>query len=393
MDDFHDFGGDVFFDVVRDGGSVVAVGVHGDGGVDGLQERLFVDSGDKEAGLVKCFGAFGAGADADCRERMAHTREEGAFFGERAAVAYDGECVHLQTVVVVESEGFVLYHSLVELESAGGKAVAAARVAAVEYRHVVLFGHLVDGGEEAREVLLGVDVLFAVGAQQYVLALGEAEAFVDVARLDGFQVLVQDFGHGAAGHVGAFLGESAFGQVAAGVFRVGHVHVADDVDDAAVGFLWQALVLAAVARFHVENGNVQALRGDGREATVGVAEDEQCIGLAGDHQLVAAVDDVTDGSAEVVTHGIHVDFGILEAQVLEEHAVQIVVVVLAGVRQKAVEVLAALVDDGREADDFGAGTHDNQEFQLAVVGKFHVGVICLYLHNNFPFVIASRCSQ
>ena len=95
LDDFDDLRGDVFFDVIRDGGSVVAVGVHGDSGVDGLQERLFVDSGDKEAGLVKRFGAFGAGADAHGRERVAHTREEGAFFGERAAVAHDGERVHL----------------------------------------------------------------------------------------------------------------------------------------------------------------------------------------------------------------------------------------------------------------------------------------------------------
>ena len=28
LDDFHDFGGDVFFDVVRHGDAVVAVGVH-----------------------------------------------------------------------------------------------------------------------------------------------------------------------------------------------------------------------------------------------------------------------------------------------------------------------------------------------------------------------------
>ena len=37
------------------------------------------------------------------------------------------------------------------------------------------------------------------------------------------------------------------------MFGVGHVHVADDVHDAAVGLFGQAFVLAAVARFHVEN--------------------------------------------------------------------------------------------------------------------------------------------
>ena len=71
---------------------------------------------------------------------MADTREEGAFFGERAAVAYDGEGVHLQAVVIVETERFVLNHALVELEATCGKAVTAARVATVQNRHVVLPG-------------------------------------------------------------------------------------------------------------------------------------------------------------------------------------------------------------------------------------------------------------
>ncbi len=175
LDDLHDLGRDVFFDVVGHGDAVVAVLVHRDGGVDSLQEGLFVDAGDEEASLVKRFGAFRAGADADCRERVADACEEGAFFGECAAVAYDGESVHLQAVVVVESERFVLNHAPVKFEARGGKAVTAARVATVQNRHVVLFGHLVDGGKEAREVLLGIDVFFAVGAEQNVLALFEAE--------------------------------------------------------------------------------------------------------------------------------------------------------------------------------------------------------------------------
>ena len=293
---------------------------------------------------------------------MTDACKEGAFFGERATVAHDGKCIHLQAVVVMESEGFVLNHALVELEARGGKAVTAARVATVQNRYFILFGHLVDGGKEAREVLFGVDVFFAVGAEQNVLALFEAEAGVNVAGFDLREVLVQDFGHGATGHVRAFLGQTAVSEVTAGMFGVGHVHIADDVHDAAVGLFGQALVLAAVARFHVENRDVQALCGDGRKATVGVAENQQCVRLASDHELVAAIDDVTHGCSEIVTDGIHVNFRILEAQVLEEHAVQVVIVVLAGVRKNAVKVLAALVDDCREADNFGAGSHDNQKF-------------------------------
>ena len=277
----------------------------------------------------------------------------------------------------------MLNHALVELEARSGKAVTAARVATVQNRHVVLFGHFVDGGKEAREVLFGVDVFFAVGAEQNVLALFEAEAGVNVARFDLREVLVQNFGHGAASHIRAFLGQAAVSKIAASVFGVGHVHVTDDVHDAAVGLFGQAFVLAAVASFHVENRDVQALCGNGGKTAVGVAENQQCIGLAGNHEFVAAIDDVADCRTEVVAHGIHVDFGILEAQVLEEHAIQVVIVVLAGVRENAVKVLAALVDDCREADDFRARTHDNQKLQLAVVGEFHIRVVSFNVHIFF----------
>ena len=109
---------------------------------------------------------------------MTDACKDGAFFGKRAAVAHDGECIHLQAAVVMESERFVLNHALVELEARGGKAVTAARVTAVQNRHIVLFGHFVDGGKEAREVLFCVDVFFAVGAEQNALAFFEAEAGV-----------------------------------------------------------------------------------------------------------------------------------------------------------------------------------------------------------------------
>ena len=61
----------------------------------------------------------------------------------------------------------------------------------------------------------------------------------------------------------------------AGVFGISHVHVVDDIDDAAVRLFGEAFVLATVARFHVENRNVQALSGNRRKATVGVAENQQ----------------------------------------------------------------------------------------------------------------------
>ena len=354
LDDFHDLGTHVFFDVVGHRDAVITISVHRDGSIDSLQQRLFVNASDKEASLVDCFGAFGTGTNAHSRERVADTREERTFFGERAAIAHNGKSIHLQAVVVMETKRFMLNHTLVKLKATCCKAVAATRVATVQNRHVILFSHLVDCRKETIEVLFSIDIFFAVGAQQNVLALGKTKARMNIACFDRNQVLVQDFCHRATRHVSTFLGQATVRQITASMFRISHIHIANNINDAAVSFFGQAFILATVPRFHMENGNVQALCRNCRKAAISIAKDKHGIGLASNHQLVAAVDDVAYRCAQVIAHGIHIDFRILEVQVLEEHAVQVVVVVLAGVRQNAVKVLAALVDDRGKADDFGA---------------------------------------
>ena len=61
------------------------------------------------------------------------------------------------------------------------------------------------------------------------------------------------------------------------VLAVRQVHVADHVNDPPVGLLGQALVLAAVACLHVEDGDVKALRADGGEAAVGLSQHQSCL--------------------------------------------------------------------------------------------------------------------
>ena len=332
-----------------------------DGGVDGLQQPLLGDAGQREAGLVQRLGALGGGADAHRRERMPDTREEAGLLGQRAGVGDHGEGVHLQAVVVVEAHGLVHAHARVELEAGGLQALAGARVAGVQDRHVVFLGQGVDRGEQAREVRLGVDVLLAVRREEHV-ALGlKAELGEDVGGLDLIQICAQDLGHGRARDVGALRRAAGVLEVAAGVLGVGQVDVGDHVDDAAVGLLGQALVLAAVARLHVEDGDVEPLGRDGGQAAVGVAQDQQRVGLHLHHELVARGDDVAHGLAEVRAHGVQVDVRVVQRQVAEEDAVERVVVVLPGVRQQAVEVAAALLDDFGQADDLGAGSHDDQQ--------------------------------
>ena len=79
----------------------------------------------------------------------------------------------------------------VEPEAGSLQALAGARVAGVQDRHVVFLGQCVDRGEQAREIGLGVDVLLAVGGQQHV-ALGlQAELREDIGRLDLVQVVAR----------------------------------------------------------------------------------------------------------------------------------------------------------------------------------------------------------
>ena len=361
LDNLHHFGGDVFLHVIRHGDADVAVFVHLHGGVHSLEEAVRIDACQDETSLVQSLGALRGGANTHRREGVSHAGEETALLGQSAAVADHGEGVHLQAVVVVEAQGLVLDHPLVQLEAGLLQTLFAARMAAVQHGHVVLLRHLVDGSKEAYEVLLRVDVFLPVGGKQNVLALFQSQAGVDVAGFDFLQILVEHFGHGAAGDVGALLGQAVLRQVTAGVLRVAQVHVGDNVHDAAVGLLRQALVFAAVAGFHVEDGDVQPLGADDAEAGVGIPQHQDGVGLQLRHQVVAFGDDVPHGLAQGVPHRVQVDVRVGQLQVVEEHAVEVVIVVLAGVGQEGVEILPALGDGRCQADDLRPGTHDDEK--------------------------------
>lgn len=338
--------------------------------MDGLEQPLLGDAGQREAGLVQRLGALGGSADANGRERAPNACKEAGLLGQGAGVGNHGEGVHLQAVVVVESHGLVHAHAQVQLEAGGLQALAGARVAGVQDRHVVFLRERVDRREQAREVRLGVDVLLAVGRKQHV-ALGlQTELGEDIRSLDLVQVGTKDLCHGRARDIGALRGAAGVPEVTARVLGVCQVDVGDHVDDAAVSLLGQALVLAAVARLHVEDGDVEPLGRDGGKAAVGVAQDEKRVGLHLNHELIARGDDVAHGFAQVGAHGV-------QRQVAEEDAVERVVVVLPGVRQQAVEVAAALLDDLGQADDLGAGAHDDQQLQAAII--FEMNILFNYL--------------
>ena len=306
--------------------------------------------------------------------------EEAAFLGKGAAVRHHRKGVHLQAVVIMESQGLMLNDAFVQFKAAGLKALAATGMTAVEDGHVILFCHLIDGGKEAHKVLLCVYVFFTVGREQYVLSFLQAKAFMNVTRLNLSKVIMQYFCHGAACYVGTFLGQTAVCKIAAGVLAVGHVDITYDIYNTAVSLLWQALILAAVTGFHVEDGDMQALGTYHAEAAVGITQHQNGIRIGLHHQLITLVYDVTHGGTKVITYGIHIYIRVFQLKVLEEHAVQVIVIVLAGMCQQTIKILTALVNYCRQADYLWAGSYYYQQFDFSIVFKlYHISFIWNYI--------------
>ena len=197
---------------------------------------------------------------------------------------------------------------------------------------------------------------------------------------------MEHLGHGRAGDISSLLGKARIRQIPAGVLGIGHVHIGNDVHNPPVGFLGQALILAAVARLHMENGDVQPLGADDGQTGVGITQHQHRVGLNAHHQLVGLGDDVAHGFPQVGTHGVQVHLRIGKLQVVEEHAVQVIVVVLPRVGQNHVKIAPGFVDHRRQPDDLRPGADNNQKLQLSVIPEGNVRII----RHNFSFIPVQR---
>ena len=117
---------------------------------------------------------------------------------------------------------------------------------------------------------------------------------------------------------------------------------------------------------------MEALCADHGQAGVCVAEHQNRVRHDLRHQLVAARDDVAHGLAQVRADRVQVDLGIVQFEVVEEHAVKVVVVVLPCVRKNLVKIFPALLDHRYQADDLRPCADNDQQLQLAVFFPIHV---------------------
>ena len=106
---------------------------------------------------------------------------------------------------------------------------------------------------------------------------------------------------------------------------------------------------------------MQPLGPNDAEAGVGVPQHQDGVGLQLRHQVVAFGDDVPHGLAQGVPHRVQVDVRVGQLQVVEEHAIEVVVVVLAGVGQDGVEILPAFGNHRGQADDLRPCAYDDEK--------------------------------
>lgn len=115
--DLHHLGADILVHIVGDGDAMLTVTAELDGGVNGLEQGLLVDTSNDEVAFVNGFGTLCRGTDADGGEGVADAGKERGFLGKGAAIADNGEGIHLEAVVVVEAEGLMLNDTGVKLEA------------------------------------------------------------------------------------------------------------------------------------------------------------------------------------------------------------------------------------------------------------------------------------
>ena len=76
---------------------------------------------------------------------------------------------------------------------------------------------------------------------------------MNIAGFNLLQVGMKDFCHGGTRNIGPFFGQTTFGKVSPGVFRLRHIDIGDNIHNATVRFFRQTFILAAVTSFHMKN--------------------------------------------------------------------------------------------------------------------------------------------
>jgi hypothetical protein len=123
------------------------------------------------------------------------------------------------------------------------------------------------------------------------------------------------------------------------------------IDDASIDLLGHALIEAAIPSLHMEDGDFSSLRRDDGKATVGVAEDQQCIGPNGLEHSIHRNDNVANRLSSARAGTVQECIWLPDIEVAKKNLVELVIVILPGVNQHVVAVFIQARDDARQANN------------------------------------------
>ena len=216
------------------------------------------------------------------------------FLSDGSAVTEHRLRLHLKVNIVTEPERFEQLYAWMEQCTRRFDALASARMRRNDHRHVIGRGDGVEQRHHAVEIGVGVDVFLAMSTHDEEAFRLEAHACERVRRFDLVAVVLKNLAHRTTGLDDHVRRKTLTQQIFARDLAVSQVDVCDMIDDAAIDFLGHALVEATISCLHVEGRNLASLRRDEREAAVGVAQDEYCIGAQLGEQLVGCDDDLAN---------------------------------------------------------------------------------------------------
>jgi hypothetical protein len=78
---------------------------------------------------------------------MSDGKIEAALLRKGARVRHDGECMHLELVVIIEAEGFIDSDTRIQFETGCFQPLLTSRMAGIEDRHIILLSKSIDCSE------------------------------------------------------------------------------------------------------------------------------------------------------------------------------------------------------------------------------------------------------
>src|SRR5271169_4418502 len=142
---------------------------------------------------------------------------------------------------------------------------------------------------------------------------------------------------------------------------VGHQHGTAVVDNPTIDFLRNAIVIAAVPRFHMVHGNAHPSGNETEQAAIGVAEDEHTIGTDLLQHVATASQDSGDLMCEAVRVNTEMNVRQTDLELAKKTIAEVGVIILAGVNQNMIAMAIEFGNDPAQTDNLGprAKNRDN----------------------------------